>query len=138
MTDQSIFTVSTDQTDYAPGTTATITVDGLAAGTPVQFTVEVMNAGSDGIYGTADDFVDAYQTSLLGESPWYATEDGEGDGAAEEGVLRSFWYVDPDALNQTLRLTARTAGADGIYGTADDGVATTSFADAAGSTNKVY
>src|SRR5512144_294480 len=133
--------VSTNLSDYAPGSTAYITTSGLDNGENIQFLVEIVSApGADGLYGTADDVVDPAQTTLLDGQlmPWTVQDDGAGDADATDGVLQTSWYVDPDALNTTLRLTARSAGADGQFGTADDEVAMTSFTDAAGSTNKVY
>src|SRR5512139_2839165 len=113
--------VSTNLSDYAPGSTAYITTSGLDNGESVQFLVEIVSApGADGLYGTADDVIDTTLTSLLDEQlqPWTVREDGSGDTNAIDGVLGTSWYVDPDALNLTLRLTAKTAGADGIWGNA--------------------
>jgi hypothetical protein len=66
------------------------------------------------------------------------------DGIAN-GSIQTEWYVNPDdSLNETFLATAQQveAGSDGAFGTADDvsvgEVATTSFTDATGSTNKVY
>ena len=125
--------VSTNLSDYTPGSTAYIATSGLDNGECVQLLVEIVSgAGDDGIYGTSDDVVDEYQTSLLDTQlmPWTVQDDGAGDGDGTDGVVLTSWYVDPDAAYTTLRLTARTAGADGIWGNADDEIAMTSFTDA--------
>src|SRR5262245_4226935 len=50
------FAVSTDLLDYAPGSTAYITVTGADQGSTIEFLVRhVTNTGADGVFGTPDD-----------------------------------------------------------------------------------
>ena len=49
--------VSTDKADYSPGAVAAFTVEGAAQGSTIDFVVAHLNAGADGQYGTADDFL---------------------------------------------------------------------------------
>lgn len=122
--------VVTDQADYAPLETATITATGFSNGSYLEFLVEILSApGDDGLYGTADDVVDAEATALLAETPWIAQDGGDFDLDPAEGSVQTTWLVDPDALNTTLRLTVTNVGEDGVKGTADDEVAITSFTD---------
>ena len=126
------FTVSTDQLDYAPGSTATFTASGVTGGS-VQFVVQALNAGDDGVYFTSDDVVNSDTTSLLGTTTWEVVDGGVGDlDGLVNGQVTTSWYVDPDATDQFLRLTARDAGADGSLSTDDDVVATTNFTDSNG------
>ncbi|UQB76975.1 hypothetical protein KI429_17040 [Pseudomonas shirazica] len=49
-------TVTTDQSDYSPGSTAIVTASGFAAGSTVAFEVDhVTDAGADKLWGTPDD-----------------------------------------------------------------------------------
>ena len=134
-----ILKVLTDQSDYAPHSKAYFTASGTTDGGTIEFMVQIVSApGADGIYGTADDIVDDGLTSLLANNLWYVTDGGHGDLDAIAGEIGTRWFVDPDALNQHLLLTARDAGADGVFGTEDDAVATTGFTDAEVKINKVY
>ncbi|MCJ1884352.1 hypothetical protein LNN38_05765 [Pseudomonas sp. LA21] len=114
-------TVTTDQQDYPPGSTATITASGFAAGSTLRFQVQhASGAGADGIWGTPDDVI--VITSGAGHDPWYVTDGGPDDldGQANGSVTTS-WYVNPDdSAGATFLLTA--AAADGA-------VATASFTD---------
>ena len=124
-------TVTTDLNDYAPGSTATVTASGFAAGSGVTFQVQhVSGAGPDGILGTLDDTVET--TGGAGHDSWYVIDGGAGDlDGVVNGSVTTKWYVDPDdSLGATFLLTARSAGSDGILGTADDVVASASFTDA--------
>src|SRR5258706_13388156 len=81
-------TISTDQADYAPGSTAIITGTGFQAGETV--TLQVLH------YPTCCD--DATDPSHL---PWTVVADGSGN-------VNSTWLVpgDADELGATLQLTA--------------------------------
>ncbi|WP_371229178.1 DUF5801 repeats-in-toxin domain-containing protein [Pseudomonas sp. QE6] len=112
--------VSTDQQDYAPGSTATITASGFAAGSTVTFQVQhVTDAGPDGIWGTPDDVIEI--TSGAGHDPWSVTDGGPGDLDGEvNGSVTTSWYVNPDdSAGATFLLTAASG----------DLTATASFTD---------
>ncbi|MES2718825.1 MAG: hypothetical protein V4795_23910, partial [Pseudomonadota bacterium] len=131
--------VTTDLEDYAPSSTAFITASGFSVGSAVMFQVQhVTDAGIDGVWGTADDALG--DNSGNGHTAWYVIDGGEGDlDGLANGVILTSWYVDPDdSLGATFRLTASGSGGDGAAGTADDEVATDSFTDAVGDTNKIY
>jgi len=108
--------VSTNLEDYAPGSTATITASGFAAGTTLKFEVDHANGDESG----------------AGHEPWYVVDGGAGDlDGVANGVIQTSWYVNPDdSLSGSFMLTATAAGADGSFGTADDVVATDTFSDA--------
>src|SRR6478672_7095022 len=92
--DQS-FGVATDQPDYSPGSTVQITAtfDPLST---VQFTVaHDIDAGADGIWGTADDVL-SYDLTGTG-LPWTVTADAN-------GLIDTSWFVNPDALDQRFEL----------------------------------
>jgi hypothetical protein len=125
-------TVRTDQADYAPGETATITASGFAEGSTIEFAIEETTPGDDGE-------LDSDQTSPSYQS-WTITDGGEGDlDGIANGQVVTTWFVPtdnngtgtgtPDALNGRLMLTA--TGANGQ-------VATTTFTDAQGSFSKPY
>ncbi|MDJ0747510.1 MAG: Ig-like domain-containing protein [Xenococcaceae cyanobacterium MO_167.B27] len=114
-------TVTTDKDDYAPGETAQITGSGFTPGSEVviQIVDDPADPGDDGD-------VDVYQpiTIIADEfgsfsTTWFVPIDNNGTGS---GI--------PDALNATLFLTATGTGADGVLGTGDDQLATTTFSDA--------
>ena len=113
--------VTTDQNDYAPGSTALITASGFAAGSTVKIEVDHATApGADGVWGTADDVLDT--STGAGHDPWYVTDGGAGDldGQANGSVTTS-WYVDPDD----------SAGARFLLSASSDGAtATATFTDA--------
>ncbi|WP_036997873.1 DUF5801 repeats-in-toxin domain-containing protein, partial [Metapseudomonas resinovorans] len=122
--------VSTDLDDYAPGSTATITADGFALGSTVQFQVQhAVGAGADGEWGTPDDLIDTNTGD--GHDPWYVTDGGAGDlDGAANGSVTTTWYVNPDdSAGATFLLTASAAGTDGQYGTTDDTLASNTFTD---------
>jgi|GEM_PF-6986304 len=137
--------IKTNKTDYAPGETATITADGFTIGSTIELQIQhITDAGADGILGTPDDTLG--DNTGAGHEPWYVTDGGTGDlDGIANGSIQTEWYVNPDdSLNETFLATAQQVetGSDGAFGTADDvfigDPATTSFTDAAGSTNKVY
>ena len=71
-------TVTTDLSDYAPGSTATITANGFAAGSTVKLEVDhATGAGADNVWGTPDDVLDT--DTGEGHEPWYVTDGGAGD-----------------------------------------------------------
>ncbi|MEE9102040.1 DUF5801 repeats-in-toxin domain-containing protein [Pseudomonas nitroreducens] len=114
-------TVTTDQQDYAPGSTATITADGFAAGSTVIFQVQhATGSGSDGIWGTSDDMLAG--ASGAGHDAWSVTDGGTGDLDGKiNGSITTSWYVNPDdSAGATFLLTATSS---------DGAVATTSFTD---------
>src|SRR5438067_1908052 len=96
--------ITTDQADYAPGSTATFTATAALAGT-VEFSVAHVDAGADGIIGTADD---ALVHDLSGTTaPWTVTDGAAGDldGAANGAVVTS-WNVGQDAASQAFVVSA--------------------------------
>ncbi|CAI8877887.1 Flagellar hook-length control protein FliK [Pseudomonas sp. IT-196MI5] len=123
-------TVTTDLGDYAPGSTAIITASGFAAGSTVTLEVDhAVGAGADGVWGTSDDVLNTNMGA--GHEPWSVTDGGVGDLDGQvNGSVTTSWYVNPDdSAGATFLLTATSAGADGVLGTADDAVATASFTD---------
>src|SRR5690242_916873 len=78
----STLTLSTDQTDYAPGSTATFTVDGVTAGDTYDFVV-VDTAGNP-VSGT--------------NLPWEVV-------ASADGTLTTTWAVGQDALGEAFQVT---------------------------------
>ncbi|WP_242015370.1 DUF5801 repeats-in-toxin domain-containing protein [Pseudomonas nitroreducens] len=113
--------VTTDQNDYAPGSTAIITASGFTAGSTVKIEVDhATNPGADGVWGTADDVLNT--SAGAGHEPWYVTDGGAGDldGQANGSVTTS-WYVDPDdSAGARFLLSASSNGA----------MATATFTDA--------
>ena len=125
-------TVSTDLSDYSPGSTATITANGFSAGSTVAFEVDhATDAGADNLWGTPDDVLAT--DSGEGHTPWYVTDGGAGDLDGQvNGSITTSWYVNPDdSAGATFLLSATAAGADQVYGSADDVMATASFTDSA-------
>ncbi|WP_460054637.1 DUF5801 repeats-in-toxin domain-containing protein [Pseudomonas sp. S2_D06] len=123
-------TVTTNLNDYAPGSTAIITASGFAAGSTVTLEVDhAIGAGADGVWGTSDDVLDT--NTGAGHEPWSVTDGGAGDLDGQvNGSVTTSWYVNPDdSAGATFLLTAAAAGADGVVGTGDDAVASTSFTD---------
>ncbi|MFV3304594.1 DUF5801 repeats-in-toxin domain-containing protein [Pseudomonas sp. NY15181] len=114
-------TVTTDQQDYAPGSTAIITAAGFPAGSTVRFQVQhATGAGADGIWGTPDDVLAT--TSGAGHNAWSVTDGGAGDlDGKVNGSVTTSWYVNPDdSAGATFLLTATSS---------DGTVATASFTD---------
>ncbi|WP_241781136.1 DUF5801 repeats-in-toxin domain-containing protein [Pseudomonas fluorescens] len=123
-------TVTTNLEDYAPGSTAIITASGFAAGSTVTLEVDhAIGAGADSVWGTSDDVLDT--NTGEGHEPWSVTDGGAGDLDGQvNGSVTTSWYVNPDdSAGATFLLTAASAGADGVVGTGDDAMATTSFTD---------
>ncbi|MEB3294935.1 MAG: DUF5801 repeats-in-toxin domain-containing protein, partial [Synechococcales bacterium] len=127
--------VTTDQADYAPGETATITAKGFKSGSTIRFAIadDPNDPGDD---GNADIY-----------PAFYVTDGGVGDlDGKVNGQVVTTWFVPtdnngsgsgiPDAFHATLKLTATgvKAGKDGVFGTSDDittsQIATTTFTDA--------
>ena len=134
-------TVTTDQDDYAPGSTATITATGFEVGSTIRFEI-VDSASRPG----DDQDIDVYTPIVVTDGVTVYNElglaiGGDLDGVAD-GNVTTTWFVPidddgtgsgtPDALNATLNLTATGTGADGRFGTSDDQVATYQFDDAGG------
>ncbi|MFB4402740.1 DUF5801 repeats-in-toxin domain-containing protein [Pseudomonas inefficax] len=125
-------TVTTDLSDYSPGSTATITTSGFAAGSTVAFEVDhVTDAGADKLWGTPDDVL--ANSSGEGHTPWYVTDGGADDLDGQvNGSITTSWYVNPDdSAGATFLLSATATGADQVLGSADDVMATASFTDSA-------
>ena len=115
LTLDSTLIVTTDQPDYSPGSTAafTATVSAGEVGATLDFVVaHVVDAGLDGVYGTADDVL-AYD--LTGTGQIYSASDGD-DGVLD-GVVSLNWFVNQDALGQTFKLFAIDPNT-GFYNTA--------------------
>ncbi|WP_371366341.1 DUF5801 repeats-in-toxin domain-containing protein [Pseudomonas sp. QL9] len=122
--------VSSDQSDYAPGSTALFTASGIAAGSTVEFKVQhAVGAGADNVWGTPDDVLG--NNSGAGHEAWSVTDGGPGDlDGKVNGSVTTSWYVNPDdSAGATFLLSATTAGADGAFGSPDDVTATASFTD---------
>src|SRR5262245_33556682 len=84
-------TVTTDQADYAPGSTATLTATDVAVADTLEFSVAA-NDGADGEVGTADDFL---ACDLGGTTaPCIVTDSGPGglDGVAN-GTIVTSWNI---------------------------------------------
>jgi len=135
-THTSIFDLSTDKLDYAPGDFALFTVTGVTIGGAVEFQVlHVTDPGADGVFGTPDDTLDAgpdgvtgtaddgYGTTGAGHDPFVVTDGGAGDlDGVANGTIQTEWYVNPDdSLNETFLLSAAEvqAGPDGVFGSVD-------------------
>ncbi|MFI8610216.1 DUF5801 repeats-in-toxin domain-containing protein [Pseudomonas sp. NPDC077649] len=133
MSDQSSLyapSVGSDLADYAPGSTAILTASGFPVGSLLQFEVDhAIDPGADGLWGTPDDVLDS--GSGAGHEPWLVTDGGAGDlDGLVNGSVTTSWYVNPDdSLGATFLLSATAAGADGVFGSADDLLATASFTD---------
>ncbi|WP_448681869.1 DUF5801 repeats-in-toxin domain-containing protein [Pseudomonas nicosulfuronedens] len=112
--------VTTDQNDYAPGSTAIITASGFTAGSTVKIEVDhATSAGADGIWGTPDDVLNT--SAGAGHDPWYVTDGGAGDLDGQvNGSVTSSWYVDPDDSAGARFLLSASSG---------DTTATTTFTD---------
>ncbi len=116
-----IYSVTTDLDDYAPGATAYIAASGFQAGSAVTFRVQhVGGPGADGIYGTLDDEV--VELGGAGHDPWTIFDGGAGDiDGLANGSIQTSWYVNPDdSLDETFLLTA----------TGDGWIASNTFTDA--------
>ena len=110
----------TDEFDYTPGSTVYFTASDFTSGSPIQF--QILNLGTDGLYGGGDDFV---------YSPWTVTDGLSGDINNLAGTVGTTWIVPDSALNSTLILTATgDQNGDGIFGNAGDVTAETTFTDA--------
>ena len=98
-------TVTTDRADYAPGSTATIVVDGVNSGNSVAFQVADL-AGDPGINGIADVY-----------APFSVTDGGPGDAdGLANGAVVTQWQVPSDgsATGATLQLTATSGSQTAI------------------------
>ena len=121
---QLVVAVDQADADYAPGETVGITASNVAVGGSVQFSVAHVNAGADGVVGTADDMLAHDLTGTV--APWTVTDGGAGDlDGLANGAIQTSWYVNADAVNQAFVLTAA--------GQTSGQVATTSFTDAGAS-----
>ena len=98
-------TVTTDQADYAPGSTATFAVTGVASGSSVAF--RVADVPSDpGINGIADVY-----------APFSVTDGGPDDlDGLANGIVVAQWQVPTDgrATDATLQLSATSGNGTGL------------------------
>src|SRR5262249_20461629 len=104
-----VFTVSTDQADYAPDSTAYFTAANTTVGGAVNFMVSHLDPGADGLYGTADDLLlsDISNARVL----WTVVDGGPGDlDGIANGIVERTWQVGLDAANQTFGLSAIDVG----------------------------
>src|SRR4029079_17623048 len=102
--------VTTDQTDYAPDSTARITAESVAVGGTVEFVV------------TDPDLSDGVVVSGTNE-PWTVTDGSADDlNGAVDGTIVTTWNVNQDAADQACVLTATD--------TTSSEVATAEFTDA--------
>src|SRR5438046_3152152 len=86
-------TVTTDQPDYAPNSTAYITATNVALGDTIEFVVTDTNP-ADGVTSGTD-------------QPWTVTDGGADDlNGATDGTIVTTWGVNQDAANQAFVLTA--------------------------------
>src|SRR5215467_15470509 len=92
MTDLTDPLVTTDQTDYAPGSTATFTASGFGIGDNLEFTITV---------------IDPTTGATLWSGPSWAVIDGSaGDLAvATGGTVQTQFYVSDAYLDATIQLT---------------------------------
>jgi len=104
--------VSTDKADYSPGAVAAFTVEGAAQGSTLDFVVAHLNAGADGEYGTADDFL---TYDLAGTGVIYAASDAD-DGVLD-GKVSINWLVNADAADQHFEVFAIDSNT-GMYSSA--------------------
>jgi uncharacterized repeat protein (TIGR01451 family) len=104
LSDDQLFAVTTDQSDYAPGSTATFTTNVTDGGTVVFDITHVEDP-----------------TAPIGVSELTVVDNGSGDTDPTVGIVQTTWYVDPAAANQSFVLTA-TDASTGV-------TATTSFTD---------
>src|SRR5689334_4788696 len=80
--------VSTDQQDYAPGSTATITAGGFGIGDDLSFQISVIDPSTGTVLWTGPS--------------WDAIE---GDSGSGSGLLTTNFYVTSDYANTTIQLT---------------------------------
>jgi hypothetical protein len=81
-------TLTTDQADYAPGSTATFTATNVAVGDTVEFVVTDTDTSDGTASGTSQ--------------PWTDGDARDLDGTAN-GTIVTSWVVGQDALNQFIR-----------------------------------
>src|SRR5258708_32895902 len=93
-TTNSTFILTTDQLDYAPNSTATITATNVALGDTIEFVV-----------------TDVDGTAVSGTNePWDVTDGGTGDlDGVVNGTIVTTWAVNQDAANQAFVLSATDA-----------------------------
>ena len=101
-----LFTVTTDLTDYSPGSTAIFTAWNVGVGGTAEFQVQHLDAGADGVLGTADDVLDAGADGVYG-----TTDDGYGPAPGDYASDHdSFFAIDGVGIE----------GLDGVLGSDDD------------------
>jgi len=114
-------TVTTDKADYAPGDTVQITLEHVRPG--AAYTIQIADAPED----PGDDGVAVVYPAFS------VVDGGAGDlDGIKNGKIVTEWIVPTDGSpdNATLNLTATNVGRDGLLGTTDDIVLTTTFTDA--------
>jgi uncharacterized repeat protein (TIGR01451 family) len=108
--------ITTDQLDYAPGSTAIFTATNVVVGGTVEFSVAHVDPGPDGIVGTADDGLSHDLTGTM--QPWTVTDGGLGDAdGVANGIIVTSWKVNQDAAYQSFQVGA-TEAATGEMATA--------------------
>ena len=101
-TTNSGFILTTDQSDYAPNSTATITATNVIAGDTIEFVVTDVNGTA--VSGTNE--------------PWSVTDGGTGDlDGVVDGTIVTTWAVNQDAANEAFLISA-TDQASGQIATA--------------------
>ena len=101
--------VTTDQTDYTPDSTATITAENVTVGGTIEFVVTDVDTSNGTVSGTNE--------------VWAVTDGGAGDLDGEvNGTIVTSWYVGQDAANEAFVVSATE--------TATGDTATASFTDA--------
>ena len=111
LTGSQALSVITDQADYAPGSIATFTINGVTEGGSVAIQIADL-PGAPGVNGIADVY-----------APFTVTDGGSGDtDGVANGVVVATWQVpgDGSATGATLQLNATSGGQ----------TATTTFSDA--------
>jgi hypothetical protein len=101
LSDDQSFSVTTDQPDYAPGSTATFTANVVAGDT---ITFDVIDVAGTAVSGT--------------NQPWTVTDGGAGDlDGVANGVIQTSWAVGQDAAGEAFVVSA-TDQAAGLMATA--------------------
>src|SRR5258706_9949103 len=101
--------ITTDKSYYQQGDSALFTASNLGAGETASFSVAHLEAGADGIYGTADDLL-SYDLAGTGIT-WSITDGGIGDlDGIVNGSITTAWFVNSDANGQAFQLFSTDLG----------------------------
>src|SRR5262249_52763985 len=102
LTPDPTLTVTTDQGDYAPGSTATFTATNI----PVTFTATNVAVGGTVEFVVTDTNTSDGTVSGTGQ-PWTVTDGGTGDlDGTVNGIVQTTWQVNQDAANQAFVVSA--------------------------------